>query len=114
MCERWLESMTTNPHNHLTRMFPLLSSLFLCHSSSTAGQLSLQLLLKCVTSEPSLSTPFLSLILHKLASDSEDAKLKLYSFNLPPNCCVLITIIIITIPPVLNLQSSGPLVKELI
>ena len=36
-------------------MFPLLFSLFLCHNSSTAGQLSLQLLLKCVTDEPSLS-----------------------------------------------------------
>ena len=77
----WPPTLTTT---WPVRMFPLLFSLFLCHNSSTAWQLSLQLLLKCVTAE------------------------------LPPNCCVLITIIIITIPPVLNLQSSGPLVKELI
>ena len=73
-CENWLTGLTLVPHSQLTACYPILSSLFLCSQSSASGKVSLQLLLQCVRLDPSLSTPFLPLILHKLAADNEVSK----------------------------------------
>ena len=81
----WLSSLTPLPHSHLSRSYPLLTALFLVSSCSAAAQLSLQLLLTCVSADPSLSTPLLSLILHKLASDSGDADIKLSLLHALPS-----------------------------
>ena len=69
-CEAWLTGLTSVPHTQLTASYPLLTSVFLCPQSSASGQAALQLLLQCVKTDSSLSTPFLSLILHKLATDN--------------------------------------------
>ena len=70
-CEAWLTGLTSVPHSQLTASYPLLTSVFLCPQSSASGQAALKLLLQCVQADPSLSTPFLSLILHKLATDNK-------------------------------------------
>ena len=70
-CENWLTGLTCVPHSQLTASYPLLTSVFLCPQSSASGQAALKLLLQCVKADPSLSTPFLSLILHKLATDNK-------------------------------------------
>ena len=70
-CEKWLNSLIDIPQSQLTRLYSLLSSIFLTSPSSTATNLSLQLLLEAVKADNSFSTPLLSLILHKLASDTK-------------------------------------------
>lgn len=70
-CETWLTGLTSVPHSQLTASYPLLTSVFLCPPSPASGQAALQLLLQCVKADTSLSTPFLSLILHKLATDNK-------------------------------------------
>ena len=70
-CEKWLNSLIDIPQSQLTRLYSLLSSIFLTSPSSTATNLSLQLLLEAVKADNSFSTPLLSLILHKLASETK-------------------------------------------
>ena len=83
--ERWLSSLTKVPHSQLASCYPLLAAVFLVSRSSLAVQLSLELLLSCTTSDQSLSTPLLSLILHKLAADTKENDVKLSLFHALPS-----------------------------
>ena len=108
-CERWLTSLTSLPHAHLTASYPLLAALFLCSSSAAAGQLSLQLLLQCVAAAPGLSTPLLSLVLHKLASDTMEAELKLALLHALPSMAADKTCISLILKLVTSLASRPSL-----
>jgi len=95
-CEKWLNSLIDVPHSQLASLYSLLSSIFFTSPSTAATKLSLQLLLEAVKADSSLSTPLLSLILHKLASDTKDPESKLALLHALPlmaadrNCISLI------------------------
>jgi len=83
----WLQSMTSLSHTQLSRALPLLSSLFLCSTSPTVAQQSLDLMLRCVVEQASLSSMVLTLLLHKLASKSaiSDSEVKLALLHALPS-----------------------------
>jgi len=83
----WLQAMTSLSHTQLSRILPMLSSLFLCSTSPTVAKLSLDLMLRCVVEEASLSSMVLTLLLHKLASKGSmsDANVKLALLHALPS-----------------------------
>lgn len=68
----WLSNITKSELNEITRLLPLLSSLFLCCCSSGVAKMTLDLMLRCVATNSSYSPQVLTLLLHKLASAGGD------------------------------------------
>eukprot|EP00092_Neocalanus_flemingeri_P036633 GFUD01039886.1.p1 GENE.GFUD01039886.1~~GFUD01039886.1.p1 ORF type:complete len:1196 (+),score=396.15 GFUD01039886.1:57-3644(+) len=83
----WLKSMSSLSHTQLSRALPLLSALFLCSTSPTVAQQSLDLMLRCVVEQASHSSMVLTLLLHKLASKSStsDSEVKLALLHALPS-----------------------------